>query len=372
MNEGLDLLGELPYWSVELDFDNQVSIAEVTNYIVEFRNAMQVIESGFKYEECSFSPDLEKGSLATLPNFLYFRQAEMLFTWKGQLHESNKEYSSAIKEYINILKLANTLNRDQLLISRLFQTSIQKAGIASLQKMLSSGVLSKDELLEAKKSLMSLYSNRNKFCAVLNTEYYFLLDHIARVISGEDGFLHAEPWYNPWIYDFGDDIEFVREWIDEVSKLDPCKYYEWPEHIKKREMEHDFQIYATMGFFTWLKWERYSSEAYPVKGFLKDHLKSELEWRGVLTLLAIRLYEAEHNRLPGKLADVKDLISDEIIIDPCSGKEFIYRIEGSNFYLYGVGKNGLDDKCKESRLGAPGYDSFNLDLDYIFHIPPGK
>ncbi|TET32101.1 MAG: hypothetical protein E3J72_20435 [Planctomycetota bacterium] len=368
INKGIALLGDFHYWTIELDFDNQASVVEVTGYVEKFQNAMQLVKAGLKYKEWSFSPDLEKGFMLTLPSFYNLRQAEILFTWKGQLQELKTQYSKAMLEYISILKLANTLNRNQTVISRLFQRIIQIRGLASLRKMLSDKTLSKTDLIVLKKTLLNLYSNRTSYLAVLDTEFHLFLESIARLASGDEC-AGVEPWYNPWIYDFGDDVDYVRSWINEVSELDPCKFYEWPEHIKKREMEDDFQLIAKMGFFSWLGWELFSSEAYPIKGFLKSYLESELEWRGVLTLLAIRLFEFEQNQLPDKLVNIKDKDFRGIIIDPCSGKELIYRKESNDFYLYGVGKNGIDDNCKASTPFDAEHDAFDADLDFIFHTP---
>ncbi|MCS6829639.1 MAG: hypothetical protein RMM08_02110 [Armatimonadota bacterium] len=64
--------------------------------------------------------------------------------------------------------------------------------------------------------------------------------------------------------------------------------------------------------------------------------------------LLLRVYWLQHGNYPDTLHALK---LDELIIDPFSGKELVYKREGERYRLYSVGQDGKDDG---GRLPQPG------------------
>jgi hypothetical protein len=67
---------------------------------------------------------------------------------------------------------------------------------------------------------------------------------------------------------------------------------------------------------------------------------------GVDTLklaVALKMYEEEHNRYPESLSSLQPDIISEIPVDPFTGNDYIYRLEGNGFILYSLGPNQKDD-----------------------------
>ena len=116
------------------------------------------------------------------------------------------------------------------------------------------------------------------------------------------------------------------------------------------------------------------SSCFPSAAAVAEQIVSvEMFWRSAILLAAIRLYELRNNRVPEKLGDVADLVPKECLIDPWTGKEFVYKKQKNDFWLYSLGENGVDDNPSLTgqgpiyETGAYWYD----DPDMIIHQPAG-
>lgn len=68
--------------------------------------------------------------------------------------------------------------------------------------------------------------------------------------------------------------------------------------------------------------------------------------RGNRILIALRRYKNEHGTWPKSLADLKNLIPAEILIDPINNKSFVYKLTADSFTIYSKGENGIDEDGK--------------------------
>jgi hypothetical protein len=67
------------------------------------------------------------------------------------------------------------------------------------------------------------------------------------------------------------------------------------------------------------------------------------ECRAAHILLALGRYKDQNHSWPAGLAKVEPYVSRETLLDPLSGKPFVYRPSGAAFLLYGLGPNRIDD-----------------------------
>ncbi len=63
-------------------------------------------------------------------------------------------------------------------------------------------------------------------------------------------------------------------------------------------------------------------------------------------LLALRRYKNETGAWPTDLREVGTRLPAEVLLDPLSGKPFVYRLRGEGFLLYSVSVNGTDEGGK--------------------------
>jgi hypothetical protein len=85
-------------------------------------------------------------------------------------------------------------------------------------------------------------------------------------------------------------------------------------------------------------------------GYLRRQL-----WRrrGSRILIALRRYRNKNGRWPETLDGVKNLVPEEILVDPISGGSFVYKLAEENFTLYSKGENNIDeDGERDQESGA--------------------
>jgi hypothetical protein len=70
--------------------------------------------------------------------------------------------------------------------------------------------------------------------------------------------------------------------------------------------------------------------------------------------LALRCYQAEQARLPARLEDLTTNCLSRVPRDPFSGLSLIYRPQGTNWLLYSVGEDGVDDGGKPTGRRTSG------------------
>jgi hypothetical protein len=65
--------------------------------------------------------------------------------------------------------------------------------------------------------------------------------------------------------------------------------------------------------------------------------------RGNRIFIALRRYRNKNGRWPQTLNSIKDLVPEEILVDPINGGSFIYKLTEENFTLYSKGENNIDE-----------------------------
>jgi hypothetical protein len=58
--------------------------------------------------------------------------------------------------------------------------------------------------------------------------------------------------------------------------------------------------------------------------------------------IALRLFRIKNGHYPAALSELVPEFLNKLPIDPFSGKDFIYRVEGNGFIVYSVGFTGVD------------------------------
>ncbi|NOS70186.1 MAG: hypothetical protein HOP33_09675 [Verrucomicrobia bacterium] len=99
-----------------------------------------------------------------------------------------------------------------------------------------------------------------------------------------------------------------------------------------------------------------------LKGTKNKHDISAAKRRLIAVELALRIYQIERGQPPTQLSDLVPRYLPRIPIDPFAEKELIYRPQGTNWLLYSVGEDGMDDggtPATGRNLGAKGDVLFN-------------
>ena len=89
----------------------------------------------------------------------------------------------------------------------------------------------------------------------------------------------------------------------------------------------------------------------------EKHQTSVARLRLLIAELALQCYRSEQGRGPERLDQLVPKLLKAAPVDPFSGKSLIYRPQGTNWLLYSVGTDGVDDG------GVPGTTTGDLLLD---------
>ena len=85
--------------------------------------------------------------------------------------------------------------------------------------------------------------------------------------------------------------------------------------------------------------------------------------RLLATELALRCYQSEQGHPPARLGELATNYLSQVPADPFSGQPLVYRAQGTNWLLYSVGPDGVDDGGKPLGRGLGGKG------DLIFDSP---
>jgi UDP:flavonoid glycosyltransferase YjiC (YdhE family) len=70
--------------------------------------------------------------------------------------------------------------------------------------------------------------------------------------------------------------------------------------------------------------------------------------------LALRCYQSEQGRLPSSLEQLVPEYLQQVPLDPFSGRPVIYHPQGTNWLLYSVDEDGVDDGGKRAGRSVSG------------------
>ena len=70
--------------------------------------------------------------------------------------------------------------------------------------------------------------------------------------------------------------------------------------------------------------------------------------------LALRCYQSEQGHPPARMGELATDYHSRVPEDPFSGQPLVYRAQGTNWLLYSVGPDGVDDGGKSLGRGLAG------------------
>jgi len=79
-------------------------------------------------------------------------------------------------------------------------------------------------------------------------------------------------------------------------------------------------------------------------GFVRRMTNERAKHGAAEIAVALRMYRNQHGHYPTSLSDLVPSIVTELPVDPFTGKDFGYRLEGEGFVVYSVGANKVDER----------------------------
>jgi hypothetical protein len=143
----------------------------------------------------------------------------------------------------------------------------------------------------------------------------------------------------------------ARWLIAELEKIDSATVA-WDEVRRNEYRFHHEQPREGAEFAKYVMRQLESRPALQVAK--RRHKQIAARLRLLAAALAVRCFQSEQSRQPNGL---KQLIPEYLRcapLDPFSGKPVIYRLEGSNWLLYSVGEDGVDNGGEPVAGSVPG------------------
>ncbi|MBW8039071.1 MAG: hypothetical protein FVQ85_03630 [Planctomycetes bacterium] len=78
------------------------------------------------------------------------------------------------------------------------------------------------------------------------------------------------------------------------------------------------------------------------------YLRQLADRRSNRIFIALRRYRNTNGRWPQTLDGIKNLVPEQILVDPINGGSFVYKLTEENFTLYSKGKNNIDEAGERS------------------------
>jgi hypothetical protein len=362
----------------DFSVENQSDKTLLKQYLTEKEQALGQIYKGLSYKKFLCPGDYHKGYKREIPSLLAFRNAARTLELKGNLLESEGKKSEAFNEYLNVLRLGEILSNERVILSRMIEVSVLDRGFKPLTRILSERSVGEEEISTALQMLIDLHGERGSFFTMTEAEYYSFLILVANLVEGRTNFwegissrlgnetpLAVRIVMSKYFYDYCYDVGIYRRAAEIWRNTDPAKYYALPPEAKSDET-----FLKAIGTLGWRESRRpIAYVSLSCSECVETLAGTEAVWRGAITLSAIRLFEARNSRLPKNLKELGNFVPEEFFIDPFSGKEIIYRLEGNDFYLYSVGVDGVDGNAASAIPYFKEKKSAYDQPDIIFHTP---
>jgi hypothetical protein len=152
----------------------------------------------------------------------------------------------------------------------------------------------------------------------------------------------------------------ARPVIAELEKIDSAGVT-WEEVRLNENRFSRYQLRKEINPITWVMvlWHRRQR----IENVERKHKRVIAHERLLMAELAVRCYQSEQGRLPPSLEQLVPTYLQQVPLDPFSGRPIIYHPQGTNWLLYSVGEDGVDDGGK--RVGRPVSGTVNKgDLFY--------
>jgi len=345
-----------------------------TRWFDKNRECLALLHKAVRKPDCQFPIIGKDSDLIFVPPPPYhpsMRAFARLLVCEGRHYEHQGESSRALDSYLCVATLAHHLSMsDRNLMGALVALACHEAGTKAVERWLANSNASVDDLRKAAARCEQSVANRPKMTDWLEAERArsrWMLEHAARdpdtaaeahslgmsFITPEKETArawrifrktigrHDEIWTRLW-----DDLE---KWcaLPTSQALQPGRSW---EAYARRSPEQGAYNFLFLGAFDTAR---------------QVHARTEAKTGGTTIFAAIKLYEKKNGRPPSTLSELVPGCISKLPKDPFSGRDYVYKVRGSDYILYSVWDNLTDD-------GGAGQmpHSSKSDKDWVYWSKP--
>ena len=310
--------------------------------VMEHRDVFTLIEKAAAMPQCRFKISWKDGAYTLLPHFVKLRELTRLLAVKAIIDAKDGRTDQALSSINLIFSLRDSIKDEPILFAELTRVAILSIANNVLQYVANHSQInnSQAQILISKISHINLLQ---ELIAAIKGDRTVVIDVFER-IKNQD----AKIFYYSQRTDSGPSSLISR--LEVTSYLGrPLLYLDEINSIKKmNDLNIGILSPSRNGLISCKETKSfliYSLALEPSFVYARRRIDtSQTELTGSQLLLALRAYNNQYRLYPETLAELKNKTSFKITSeDPFSGKDFIYKRQGSGFVLYSIGEDLKDD-----------------------------
>ena len=349
----------------KLDFD--LHDPELGRFLQSQARTLALLRQAAAKPGCSFERDYGRPSIDMLiPELIPLRTGARLLALDALLRASGQDYRGSIDDINAMLRMAEHVGADPLLVSGMMAVSIEGLAMDTLECVLASGRVPTGDLAAIR--ISDNVSYRAMLKRAFRMEEALQLasfDQVGRGIYdlGEMAYLSGNAssrssrnfsWFAPLyrVFLLGDDLAANVRFFGIVKKAASLPYYQSKELMERYDRELKG---GPCGILTRLM---LPGMHLPIETAARAEARRDAARLGV----ALCLYRARSDRLPAKLDDLVPGFIAAVPPDPFDGQAMRFKRSKQGAVVYSIGPDLIDNG------GAP-YDRKTKTGDIIFTVP---
>jgi hypothetical protein len=304
--------------------------------------ALALLRKGGGLPKCRYAGYYADTDPMRMRRYAKIQAAGRLLRFASQVSLEEGKPDAAVADCVQIIRLARSLDSDPIVLSVLVSIALDGIALKQLATVMDRSDPSSDALREAMTALGDP-DDRTRFIRALRGDRCAGLEQYS-VMLGDS----TAPPNRPDLHTIG--------WLARpIFLADAIRYLDGMGRL--------IELEGTPRWKARSDWYRLYAEF-----IQKDEGGQEPSWplplaRWVLTALltgvqvfeevvarkedaqlaiALRLFRIKNGHYPAALSELVPEFLNKLPIDPFSGKDFIYRVEGNGFIVYSVGFTGVD------------------------------
>lgn len=308
-------------------------------YIQDNSKALQSLHEAVTIAECRYPVDLSKGPGVLTTHVSDVREGCRLLSLEATLHAENKDPNGTAKAVEAVLRIAQSLDREPMMISHLVRMAAANVAVVALERALNQIELTERQLAGLQKAFGDTRGTDGLLRALVGTRCMDLIMYERpQALHLQDfGIRLPVPLLEAYVALGLSAREgvFFLDHMGECLRIAHLPTFERPAAIEAAET----RLRARRGLF--LRQFGYMS-------VLIRRETQEVAWREIaMTVLAAERHRLVHGSLPESLGQ---LVPDYLVtapVDPFDGLPLRFERTDRGFEVYSVGEDRKDDGGKD-------------------------
>lgn len=345
------------------------------------RRALELARRAARMDRCQFPYFGDPGDsviMVIVPNLRHHRTLAKLLVVNGKRLESAGQYAQARADYQTACRIGGHVAQGITLIEALVGVACWNIGDLAGRELVLRHDLPADELEKTLRQANELAPLRPTVQRSMRMEKVFGLSVVDEFVtrpsralanlgglgcdwSGLERSVRSEHGWPALEARIGRLMFPDRTIKKQMSRFydDMIRHAELPAYQARWNDGWDEE--ALLEIPTWNVLARIMLPAMGRANVLSERLRASTQM--TQTVIALRLYAARHDgAVPERLDALADMFDDpDVLVDPLSGSQFVYRPQAEGWLLYSFGENLIDD---DGREGDRPWE-----LDYVIRYP---